>query len=282
MNRPSLTRTILVGAFCVYALMPIVYLVMAATKTSTDIYATFGLWFGRENAFWTNMVNLFVARDGIYLRWLANSLYYALTVCILATAFSTMAAYAFSKFAFPGRKVLYAITLGAVMVPATVTVMPLYLLMADIGLIGSSLSIILPQLAFPLGVFLMKAYIDEAISDELIDAARIDGAGEGRIFLSIVLRLIVPGMVTVLLLTFVASWNNFFLPLVMVADSAQMPVTVGLAGWFQQANTGGQTAEVSVPTVFAGAIIGTLPMIALFLFMQRFWQGGLGAGGVKA
>lgn len=282
MSNGGYVKTILVFAFCVYALMPIFYLVLAATKSATDIYSTFGLWFGRENALWTNLQELFSARGGIFLVWMRNSLFYSLSISVFATAFATSAAYAFSKFEFPGRRVLYGVTLGAVMVPATVTVMPLYLLMADIGLLGSPLSIILPQLVFPLGVFLMKAYIDEAISNELIDAARIDGAGEGRIFVSIVLRLVVPGMVTVLLLTFVASWNNFFLPLVMVSDSGQMPVTVGLAGWFQQANVGGQTAEVRVPTVFAGAMIGTFPTVLLFLFMQRFWQGGLGAGGVKA
>src|SRR5262249_29704591 len=137
-----------------------------------------------------------------------------------------------------------------------------------------------PQIPFPLGVYLLKAFIDDAVPDELIEAARIDGAGEITIFTTIALRLIAPALITVFLLGFVSSWNNFFLPLVMINSPEAMPLTVGLAGWFQQANMG-SVSEVRMPVVFAAALVGTLPVLIVFLLLQRFWQGGLASGAVK-
>ncbi|HMG49494.1 MAG TPA: carbohydrate ABC transporter permease, partial [Inquilinus sp.] len=149
------------------------------------------------------------------------------------------------------------------------------------GLVNNPLAIILPSLVFPPGVFLMRVYIDDAVSNELIEAGRIDGAGELHIFSKIAFRLLMPGFATVLILAFVSTWNNYFLPLVMLNSSEYFPVTVGLSQWYAAA-TSGSGGAVLFTIVMAGALVSILPVIAAFLIMQRYWQGGLSAGGVKA
>ena len=193
---------------------------------------------------------------------------------------ATLAGYAFAKYDFFGKRFLYALVLGAVMIPQTALVIPLFLLLSEVGLLNTPWAVILPSLVFPIGVFLMRAYIDDGVSDEIIDAGRMDGAGEIYIFLFLVFRLIMPAFTTVLVLAFVASWNNYFLPLVVLNSSEHFPVTVGLAQWFAAA-TAGSGGEVLFTVVCAGALVSIIPVIIAFLLVQRFWQGGLSAGSVK-
>ena len=266
--------------FALYALVPIAYLLFSTTKTNGELFATFALWFGSHLNLSENLHELLTARDGVFLVWMRNSFTYAIVASLGAAFFSALAAYAFSKYRFPGSRILYAVTLGAVMVPPTAIVLPTFLLLSSWGMVGTAASVILPQIPFPLGVYLLKAFIDDAVPDELIEAARMDGAGEITIFTTIALRLVAPALITVFLLGFVSSWNNFFLPLVMINSPEAMPLTVGLAGWFQQANMG-SVSEVRMPVVFAAALVGTLPVLIVFLLLQRFWQGGLASGAVK-
>src|SRR6185437_3581128 len=182
---------------------------------------------------------------------------------------------------FFGKKFVFALVLGAVMIPQTALVIPIFLLLSKVGLLNTPFAVILPQLVFPFGVFLMRAYIDEAISDEIIDAGRVDGAGEFHIFSNLGFRLLMPGITTVFILAFVASWNNYFLPLVVLNSTEHFPVTVGLAQWYASAVSGSGGALLFT-VVMAGALVSILPVIIAFLIMQRFWQGGLSAGGVKA
>lgn len=216
----------------------------------------------------------------MFLLWLRNSVVYALVSGVGAAAICTAAGYALSKFRFPGRRVMHAAILGAVMVPNTALVIPLFLLFATLGITDTWGAVILPSLVFPLGVYLMKVYIDQAVPDELLDAARMDGASEAGIFVTVVVRLAMPGIVTVLLLAFTTTWNNYFLPLVMLSSPELMPMTVGLAQWnaLASAGSGGQ-ALFSI--VIAGALVGVLPVVAMFVLLQRFWQGGLASGSVK-
>lgn len=279
MNRRVLTLILIV--FTAYAFLPLYYVTVAATKSNNDLFSTFGLWFADDFNLWQNLRDLFTYNDGIYGRWLWNSTYYAGVSAIGAALFGSFAGYAFSKFEFRFKRFFFALILGAVMIPQTALVVPIFLLLTKVGLVDTPFAVILPSLVFAPGVYLMKVYIDDAVPSELIDAARIDGAGEFKIFFQIAFRLMSPGFVTVLLLAFVATWNNYFLPLVVLNSSANFPLTVGLSNWYQVATVGSGGAFL-FSIILAGSLVSILPVIIAFLFMQRYWQGGLTSGGVKA
>jgi multiple sugar transport system permease protein len=278
------TRWLLTGllsVYFIYTFMPLVYVITASTKTNPDLFTSFGLWFSDDFHLWQNLYDLFTIQKGIFSQWLWNTFYYALVSGVGSAVFATLAGYAFAKYDFVGKKFLFALVLGAVMIPQTALVIPLFLLLSEVGLLNTPWAVILPSLVFPFGVFLMRAYIDDAISNEIIDAGRVDGAGEFHIFSSLAFRMLMPGFTTVFILAFVASWNNYFLPLVVLNSSEHFPVTVGLAQWYASAVSGSGGALLFT-VVMAGALVSILPVIVAFLIMQRFWQGGLQAGGVKA
>jgi multiple sugar transport system permease protein len=277
-NRALLTGLLVL--FVIYSIAPVFYLVVAATKSNNDLFTTFGFWFANF-ALVENIREVFSYQNGIFTTWLVNSFLYSSIIAVGAALLSTLAAYAFSKYEFAGKRALFAIVLGAVMIPQTALVIPLFLMLTRIGLVDTMWAVILPSCVSPFGVFLMKSYIDESVPDELIQAARVDGAGEFRIFSLIAFRLMAPGFATVVLLNFVWSWNNYFLPLVVLSSSKNLPVTVGLSNWFNTAMAASGGA-ILFSIVLMGALISIVPVIVLFLFMQRYWQGGLAAGAVKA
>ncbi len=211
-TRQSLATAFLL-VFLVYFLLPFFWLIVSATKTNPDLFTSFGLWFASDFNFFNNLGDLFTHDGGVFLTWVWNTAYYATCGAVGAALIATIAGFAFAKFQFPGRTLVFAIILGSIMVPSTALAIPTYLLLSKIGLINTPLAVILPSLASPFGVFLMRIYAEQAVPDELLDAARVDGAGEMRIFWSVALRILVPGFVTVLLFSFVATWNNYFLPL---------------------------------------------------------------------
>ena len=271
--------TLFMLAFIVYFLMPLWWLLVSSTKSIDDLFDSFGLWFAHFN-FTDNISATFSKDGGIYWDWLRNTLVYSFVSAIGAALLAAMGGYGFAKFAFRGKEVLFWVVLGAVMVPTTALAIPLYLMFSKIGLTNSPLAIILPSLVSPFGIYLMRIYAEASVPSELIEAARIDGAGEFHIFRKIAFRLLGPGFVTVLLFTFVATWNNYFLPLVMLSEPKWYPLTVGLAQWNDQANaSGGATSAFNL--VITGALVSVIPLIIAFVFLQRFWQSGLGAGGVK-
>ncbi len=272
--------TAVLSVYLVYTFTPLIYLVTASTKTNPDLFSTFGLWFSKDFHLIENLRELFAKNDGVFGRWLWNSFYYATLSAVGSAVVSTLAGYAFAKYRFFGKRPLYALVLGAVMIPQTALVIPLFLLLGEVGLLNTPFAVILPSLVFPIGVFLMRAYIDDGVSNEIIDAGRMDGAGEIYIFLFLVFRLVMPAFTTVLVLAFVASWNNYFLPLVVLNSSEYFPVTVGLAQWYAAA-TAGSGGTVLFTVVAAGAVVSIVPVIIAFLLIQRFWQGGLSAGSVK-
>ncbi|HWE61881.1 MAG TPA: carbohydrate ABC transporter permease, partial [Chloroflexota bacterium] len=157
---------------------------------------------------------------------------------------------------------------------------PTYLLLSQVGLINTPLAVILPSLVNPFGVYLMRIYTEQALPDELLDAARVDGANEFRIFVSVVLRIVAPGFVTVLLFSFVGTWNNYFLPLLVLSKPDFYPLTVGLASW-NSLSSGGGGSQILYSVVLTGALIAIVPLIVAFLLLQRYWQSGLAIGGVK-
>ena len=265
-----------------YTALPLFYVLVSATKSNNDLFTTFGLWFSDDFRLFENIGQVFSYQDGIFSRWLLNTIVYATAAGIGAALFSTMAGYALAKYDFRGKRLIFAIILGAVMIPQTALVVPLFLLMSKVGMVNTPWAVILPSLVYPPGVFLMRVYADDAIPNELIDAGRVDGAGEFHIFSALTLRLLMPGFATVLILSFVATWNNYFLPLVVLSSAEYFPVTVGLAQWYATATVGSGGGAALFTLVLAGALISIVPVIIAFIVMQRFWQGGLGAGGVKA
>jgi multiple sugar transport system permease protein len=267
--------------YFVYTFIPILYVITASTKTNPDLFVTFGLWFSNDFHLFQNLSDLFTQDRGAFGRWLWNTFYYATLSAAGAAVVSTLAGYAFAKYHFWGQRFVYALVLGAVMIPQTALVIPLFLLFSKVGLLNTPWAVILPSLVFPQGVFLMRAYIDEAVSGEIIDAGRVDGAGEFRIFSSLAFRLVVPAFTTVFILAFVASWNNYFLPLVVLNSSEYFPITVGLANWYASATTG-SGGSILFTIVMAGSLVSIVPVIVAFLLIQRFWQGGLSEGSVKA
>lgn len=279
-RRVRRVTTALFALFLIYTMTPLFYLITAVTKTDAELFETFGLWFARDLHVWTNLRAILTYDGGVYVRWLANTVGYSIASALGASLFAAAAGYAFAKFEFAGRRGLFGVILGAVLVPHTALVIPLFLLLSQTGLVNTPLAVILPSMISPFGVYLMRVYAERAVPDELLDAARIDGAREFRIFVSVAFRLLVPGFVTVLLLTFVAAWNNYFLPLVVLSNPSYFPLTVGLASWYQQASAG-SGAEALFSLVLTGALVSILPVLALFLFMQRYWQSGLSLGSVK-
>jgi multiple sugar transport system permease protein len=278
-DRGYVFPTLFMLAFLVYFMMPLAWLFIASTKSLDDLFDSFGLWFSGFNLF-GNIGDTFSKDDGVYGTWLRNTLGYSFISAVGAALLAAAAGYGFAKFAFRGKNLLFWFVLGSVMVPTTALAIPTYLMFSEIGLTNNPLSIILPSLVSPFGIYLMRIYAEAAVPSDLIEAARIDGAGEFMIFRRIAFRLLVPGFVTVLLFTFVATWNNYFLPLVMLSEPRWYPLTVGLAQWNSQAAAGGG-ATSAFNTVIAGSLISVVPLIIAFIFLQRFWQSGLGSGGVK-
>ncbi len=280
LRRTRALTTALLIVFLVYSLLPLFYLVVSATKSNSDLFSSFGLWFAPNFNLFSNLQGVFTHDGGVYINWLWNTAYYSVSSGVGAAFLSTIAGYAFAKFHFPGRTLWFAVILGSIMVPQTALAIPTYLLLSKIGLIDTPLAVILPSLVFPLGVYLMRVYAEQSVPDDLLNAARVDGAGELRIFWSVALRVLMPGFVTVLLLSFVATWNNYFLPLVVLSTPELYPLTVGLASWNSLASQGGG-AQPLYPLVITGALVSIVPIIVSFLFLQRYWQGGLTFGSLK-
>jgi multiple sugar transport system permease protein len=278
-ERGFVLPTIFMLAFLVYFLMPLTWLVIASTKSLDDLFSSFGLWFSGFNLT-DNISETFSKDGGVYGTWIRNTLMYSIISAVGAALMAAAAGYGFAKFDFKGKNLMFWFVLGSVMVPTTALAIPTYLLFSKIGLTNNPLSIILPSLVSPFGIYLMRIYAESAVPSDLMEAARIDGAGELRIFWQVAFRLLAPGFVTVLLFTFVATWNNYFLPLVMLSEPRWYPLTVGLAQWNSQATAGGG-ATAAFNTVITGSLISVVPLIIAFIFLQRYWQSGLTAGSVK-
>lgn len=278
-RRSSILTIALIGC-TLYFLLPLAWLVIASTKSNADLFSTFGLWFADDLNLAQNVQDVFTFQDGIYLTWARNSILYAVISAIGAAALATAAGYAFAKLYFPGGRLLFSIVLGAIMIPTTALAIPTYLLFSKAGLTDTPWAVIVPSLVSPFGVYLMRVYADGAISDTLLEAARVDGAGEGRIFFTVVLRLLAPGFVTVLLFALVSTWNNYFLPLIMLNSADLFPLTVGLAQW-QATSAAGSGSQALFSMVITGSLISIIPLVVAFLFLQRYWQSGLAAGSVK-
>jgi multiple sugar transport system permease protein len=280
-TRRSNLLTLGMLALLIYFLLPLFWLVVASTKSTADLFSTFGLWFSDDVSLFANIGRTFTYDGGVYSRWMLNTIIYALVSAGGAALLSALGGYGFAKYRFRGNNSLFGMVLGSIMVPTTALAIPTYLLFSKVGLVNTPWAIILPSLVSPFGLYLMRIYAQDAVSDSIIEAARIDGAGEFRIFFRVALRSLVPGLVTVLLFTLVATWNNYFLPLIMLNDPALYPITVGLASWSSQSVGGSGSTGDLLALVVTGSLLSVIPLIAAFLLLQRYWQSGLTTGGVK-
>ncbi|WP_406490187.1 carbohydrate ABC transporter permease [Streptomyces phaeochromogenes] len=281
-RRRSTPLTIAMLAALAYFLLPLLWLLVASTKSTQDLFNSFGLWFSDAPQLLANIKATFTQYDGVFGRWLLNTVLYAGVSAIGAAVLAAAAGYGFAKYRFRGHGAAFNLVLGAIMIPTTALAIPTYLLFAKAGLVNTPWAVILPSLISPFGLYLMRIYAEDAVPDSLIEAARMDGAGELRIFCTIALRLLAPGLVTVVLFTLVATWNNYFLPLIMLNDPNLYPITVGLSRWADQAQNGGAGASSDLlALVVTGSLISIVPLVLAFLMLQRYWQSGLATGGVK-
>ncbi|WP_155372951.1 carbohydrate ABC transporter permease [Catellatospora vulcania] len=271
--------TALTALMLIYSLVPLVWLLINASKTQEGLFTSFGLWFDDDFALFRNIRDTLTYDDGVFVRWLLNTLLYVVLGAGGATALATLGGYALAKFDFPGKRGVFAVVIGAVAVPGTALAVPTFLMFSKLGLTNTPWAVIIPSLISPFGLYLMWTFAASAIPGELLEAARVDGAGELRTFFRICMPLLAPGIVTVALFTMVATWNNYFLPLIMLKDPDWYPLTLGLNAWNDQAATAGGQAIFHL--VITGSLLTILPLLAAFLFLQRYWQSGLAAGGVK-
>ena len=271
------------GILVVYFLIPIWWLFVASTKDAVGLFGgTNGaLWFDQNFSLVSNLKGLFTHNEGIYLRWVGNSIFYAVSAGVGATVLAVLAGYGFAKYRFGGRRLMLAVLLGSVMVPLTALVIPTFILFSNVNLTDTVWAVILPSLLNPFGVYLMQVYAAEAVPDELLDAARVDGAGEFKTFLRVALPLLRPAVVTVLLLSIVSTWNNFFLPLAMLANTKLFPITVGLGLWQGQASGNNSGGANLWGLIITGSLVSIIPLLIAFLALQKYWQGGLSVGALK-
>lgn len=277
--RRSVTLTIVMGVFILYAFLPLAWLVISSTKTQRSLMSSFGLWFSGPFAFFDNVWQTLTYDDGIFVRWLGNTLLYVVAGAGGATLLATLAGYGLAKFRFPGKKAVFATVLGAIAVPGTALAVPTFLMFSQLGLTNTIWAIIIPSLISPFGLYLIWVYAVDSVPTELLEAARVDGAGELRTFVTISLRLLAPGIVTVAMFAIVATWNNYFLPLIMLNDPNLFPLTIGLQQWNAQAT--GVGSDPIFNLVITGSLLTIVPIVIAFLLLQRFWQSGLSAGSVK-
>jgi multiple sugar transport system permease protein len=268
------TFVLLLGA--VYCLIPVLWVLVAATKGGGELFSTFTFLPG--TGLWDNLTELTAYRDGVYWLWMLNSALYAGVGALLSAAVSAVSGYALAKFDFRGRGVIFTVILTGVLMPPITLAIPQYLLLAKVDLTGTYWSVLLPSILSPYGIYLARVYAGAAVPDEVLEAARVDGAREVRLFTSIAWPMMLPGLVTIFLFQFVAIWNNFLLPYVMLADDETFPVTVGLFSLLQQ----GSSRPALYTLVITGALLSIVPLIALFLGLQRYWRVDLLSGVVKS
>ncbi|RRC94945.1 carbohydrate ABC transporter permease [Schaalia canis] len=268
-----LTAAILLMAL-VYFLFPVYWVIVASSKDTGQLASTNGYWFADQIKYLENYAALMAWTKGNFWRWVLNSLLYSTVAGVVGTLISVMAGYAMAKFNFPGKNLAMGVIMAGLLMPIALLTIPMYLVFHNLGLTNTMLAIIIPSCVSPFGVFLGRVYAQSSVPTELIEAARIDGASEARIFFTMVLRLLAPAMVTIFLFIFVATWNNFLLPLMMVSSDTLKPVTLGLYGMMTY-------FAPEKGAVMLGALLGVIPLIVLFLGLQKYWQSGLAAGSVK-
>ena len=228
-------------------------------------------WPGADWPFYRNYVDAIVF--GRVDRFLANSFIYAVVITCLQLFFNVLAAYAFARMKFRGRDLLFGLLLSTMMIPPAVVLIPRFLVLREMGLVDTVTGILLPGIAGPFGIFLLRQFFMN-IPGELEDAARIDGCGTWRILWSVIVPLSKPALITLGLFTFMGAWNMFEWPLVVLSNEDYYPLTVGLSLFRSE-------TRADWPRIFAASVMGSAPLIVLFLAAQRYLVGGISLSGMK-
>jgi multiple sugar transport system permease protein len=268
-----------------FFVIPLVWLFIAVTKSQHQLSVLGPFAVGSWSSFVANAQQLFGFQDGAVLGWVGNSAGYAAAALVLTLLTSIPAGYALALTEFRFRKTIMVTTLVVMLMPNTALVLPVFLEMNQIGLVGTAWSVILPFSFYPFGVYLTYIYFSTSIPRSLLAAARLDGCNEVQVFLRIALPLATPVVALVAFFSFVANWNNYFLPFVMLPNSDAYPIQVGLSTLLASAPAFNPSAagssSVQLPTLALATIVSMLPVLILFLFSQRFLVAGMTAGGTK-
>jgi multiple sugar transport system permease protein len=277
----------LVGFFILFFVIPIVWILLAPTKSATQLNSLEGeppLSFGSFSQLAENWNGLVTFQDGIIWTWLGNSVLYSGVALVITLVVTIPAGYALAMTDFKFRRTLLVLTLMVMLIPNTALVLPIFLEINAVGLVGTPLAVILPFSFFPFGVYLTYIYFSTSISHDLLDAARVDGAGELKVFWRIAMPLAMPVIALVGFFNFVTNWNNYFLPFVMV-PGRKSPVQVGLAELISNVPLFNPTTvssiTISLPQLALATVISITPVLIVFLFSQRFLVTGLTAGATK-
>ncbi len=253
---------------------PFLWMALSAFKTRRDLTASPPMWIPSE---WT-LSNFSALLDQLDMpRHFLNSLIVAVLVTLCNLLFCSMLGYALAKLEFTGRSKVFGVVLAALMVPGNLLILPLYVLMTKLGLIDTYAGLVLPFAAGAFGVFLMRQFM-QSIPDELLEAARIDGAGEWYIFWRIVLPLVKPALATLTIFTFLGSWNNFVWPLIATNDPGKYTLPVALATF---ANDPNRTVGGGNGMLMAGSLLVVLPVLLVFVVLQRHFTQGIATAGLK-
>ncbi|WP_244893252.1 carbohydrate ABC transporter permease [Agreia bicolorata] len=270
--------------FVVFFVLPLIWLLLAPTKTPLQLLTGNPFSFGGFGSLAENWQSLSEFQNGIVWTWLGNAAFYSGAALVLTLVVSIPVGYALALTEFRLRRALLVTTLIVMLIPNTALVLPIFLELSAVRLIGNPLSVILPFSFFPFGVYLTYIYFSTGVSRDLLDAARIDGAGEFRVFWRVAMPLAAPVIALVGFFNFVGNWNNYFLPFVMM-PGRKAPIQVGLAELlsnvplFNPTSAGSVTIEV--PVLALATIISVAPVLVIFLFSQRFLVSGMTAGGTK-
>ena len=275
-EKPSFLSTGILILGALYCLFPVFWVLAAASKSGTELFSTFTL--APSTYLWDNILALTAYRDGIFWRWMLNTALYAGVGALVSTWVSALSGYVLAKFDFPGKNGIFKVLLMGVLVPGVILAIPQYLMLAQAGLTNTYWAVLLPQIISPYGIYLARIYAAASVPGDVVEAARTEGAKEMYIFNRIAAPMMLPGLVTIFLFQFVAIWNNFMLPYIMLGDDQLFPITVGLNGLLNQ----GASAPALYTLVLAGALLSIVPLVIMFLLLQRYWRVDLAAGAVKA
>jgi multiple sugar transport system permease protein len=281
-------RLLILAAFAVFFVVPVLWLLLAPTKADHALVTSSPLSFGSWHQVSLAWKHLDAFSDHIFRTWIRNSLVYAFSATAIVLATAIPAGYGLAFGTFPGRKVVLTLTLVVMIMPAAALVLPIFLELNALHLIGNALSVILPFAFFPFGVYLAYIYYVTAVPRELLDAARADGCGEWLTFRRVGLPLAKPVVALVFFFSFVADWNNFFLPYAVIADSSQYPIQVGLSDLLSSTPSfnpaqggGGQQVNIFRPELALATLLAVIPVAIVFLLSQRALVRGLVGGAVK-
>ncbi|MFD0961251.1 carbohydrate ABC transporter permease [Paenibacillus chungangensis] len=259
-----------VALFAILNLFPLYWLFTSSMKNSSDVVKMPPDWWPTTFTL-SNYVEVFQSQPA--LRWTFNSLYVAGLSTVLLVITSSMAAYAFSKLRFKGKNFIFVMFISSLMVPKEVMIVPLFRIAQDMGLVNDLHGMIWPNVATAFGVFLLKGFFDSA-PDALREASRIDGAGEVRTFLQIMLPIVKPGIGALFILNFVQVWNDYLWQLVIGQDKEMKTLMVGIATLMQDLNP-------NFAYKMAGATVAAIPMLLIFILFQRYFTRGISIGAVK-